>query len=88
MNTTENKRGGRRPGAGRPTLEPKDRRVSISISVDPEVKAMAAELRKAGVHLGPLFDLFIAKAYAWRFNAETQYHPRGDGSIDICITRK
>ena len=88
MNTTENKRGGRRPGAGRPTLEPKCRRVSISISVDPEVKAMAAELRKAGVHLGPLFDLFIAKAYAWRFNAETQYHPQEDGTIDICITRK
>lgn len=60
----------------------------MSISVDPEVKAMAAELRKAGVHLGPLVDLFIAKAYAWRFNAETQYHPQEDGSIDICITRK
>lgn len=49
--------GGKRAGAGRPSLaDPRDKRVQISISVSPGTKIKITTLRKNGVKIGHWID--------------------------------
>lgn len=52
-------RGGKREGAGRPTIAPKEKRVQISISVDPNTKVKIDTMRKDGVKIGKLVDMAV-----------------------------
>lgn len=50
-------RGGKRPGAGRPFLKnPRDKRVQMSVSVDPKTKIMADSMREDGIKVGKIVD--------------------------------
>ena len=51
--------GGRRPGAGRKPLTPGEHRESMTFSVSPTTKRMAAELRKKGVALNEMVEDYI-----------------------------
>lgn len=57
-------RGGARPGAGRPSVEPDDLRVQLSVSVAPETKRMLQELRSRGVRTGRLIDDLVGRYFA------------------------
>ena len=49
--------GGKRPGAGRPTLEnPKDKRVQITVTIDPNTQVKIRTLKKDGIKIGKLVD--------------------------------
>lgn len=54
-----NTHGGKRLGAGRPEINPQSKRVQFSISVKPETKLMAAELRENGIRLGQHIDKLV-----------------------------
>lgn len=54
--------GGKREGAGRPTIAPKEKRVQISISVDPNTKVKISTMRKDGVKIGKLVDMAVNDA--------------------------
>ena len=63
MKSTTSKRGGARPGSGRPPLPPELRRVRIMISVLPATAATFRKLREAGKlttrDLGGMIDSFV-----------------------------
>lgn len=59
--------GGRRPGAGRKPLTPGEHRESMTFSVSPTTKRMAAELRKDGVDINSLVCHIIAVEYERRY---------------------
>ena len=49
--------GGKRPGAGRPTLEnPRDKRVQITVTIDPNTQVKIRTLKKDGIKIGKLVD--------------------------------
>ena len=49
--------GGKRPGAGRPTLEnPKDKKVQICVTIAPQTLINIHELRKDGIKVGKILD--------------------------------
>ena len=49
--------GGKRPGAGRPTLDnPKDKRVQITVTIDPNTQVKIRTLKKDGIKIGKLVD--------------------------------
>lgn len=49
--------GGKRPGAGRPTLEnPKDKKVQITVTIHPHTKIKIETLKEYGVKIGKLVD--------------------------------
>lgn len=49
--------GGKRPGAGRPTLEnPKDKRVQITVTIDPNTQTKIRTLKKDGIKIGKIVD--------------------------------
>ena len=48
--------GGKRPGAGRPTLEnPKDKKVQVSVTIHPNTKTKINALKKDGIKIGKIF---------------------------------
>lgn len=50
-------RGGRREGAGRPTLEnPKDKKIQISVTIHPNTKIKIAALKEHGIKIGKIVD--------------------------------
>lgn len=59
MQTTDIKRGGARPGAGRKCLAPGQKKVSVTFSVNQTAKKMLAELRKKGVAVNELVEDYI-----------------------------
>lgn len=49
--------GGKRPGAGRPTLDnPKDKRVQITVTIDPNTQVKIRTLKKDGIKIGKIVD--------------------------------
>lgn len=49
--------GGKRPGAGRPTLEnPKDKKVQICVTIEPQTLINIHELRKDDIKVGKILD--------------------------------
>lgn len=49
--------GGKRPGAGRPTLEnPKDKKIQISVTIHPNTKIKIAALKEHGIKIGKIVD--------------------------------
>jgi hypothetical protein len=49
--------GGKRPGAGRPTLEnPKDKKVQITVTIHPNTKIKIAALKEHGIKIGKIVD--------------------------------
>lgn len=49
--------GGKRPGAGRPTLEnPKDKKIQISVTIHPNTKIKINALKKHGIKIGKIVD--------------------------------
>ena len=49
--------GGKRPGAGRPSLEnPKDKKVQICVTIEPQTLINIHELRKSGIKVGKILD--------------------------------
>ena len=49
--------GGKRPGAGRPTLEnPKDKRVQITVTIDPNTQVKICALKGYGIKIGKIVD--------------------------------
>ena len=49
--------GGKRPGAGRPTLEnPKDKKVQITVTIHPNTKTKINALKKDGIKIGKIFE--------------------------------
>ena len=59
MQTTDIKRGGARPGAGRKCLAPEARRGPACFSVSPEARRKLQELRKKGVAVNDIIDDYI-----------------------------
>lgn len=57
--SNDKQHGGRRPGAGRKPLTPGEHRESMTFSVSPTTKRMAAELRKKGVALNEMVEDYI-----------------------------
>lgn len=49
-------RGGKRAGAGRPQINPENKRVQISLSVAPITKSRIATLRKDGVPVTAMIE--------------------------------
>lgn len=62
MTGQEVRRGGPRPGSGRPRIG-KGRRVQMSVSVDEEVRAMARELRDYGYDINTSVALCIRRLH-------------------------
>ena len=53
-------RGGRRAGAGRPQINPDDKRVQLSLSVSPKTKEwMQTQSREQGVTMGTILEVLI-----------------------------
>lgn len=53
-------RGGRRPNAGRPQINPDDKRVQLSLSVSPKTKLwMQDQAREQGVTMGTILEVLI-----------------------------
>lgn len=49
--------GGKRPGAGRPTLEdPRDKKVQVSVTIHPNTKTKINALKKDGIKIGKIFE--------------------------------
>ena len=49
--------GGKRPGAGRPTLEnPKDKKIQISVTIHPNTKIKIDALKEHGIKIGKIVD--------------------------------
>jgi hypothetical protein len=49
--------GGKRPGAGRPTLEnPKDKKIQISVTIHPNTKIKISALKEHGIKVGKIVD--------------------------------
>ena len=49
--------GGKRPGAGRPTLEnPKDKKVQITVTIHPNTKIKIDALKEHGIKIGKIVD--------------------------------
>lgn len=49
--------GGKRPGAGRPTLEnPKDKKIQISVTIHPNTKIKINALKGHGIKIGKIVD--------------------------------
>ena len=49
--------GGKRPGAGRPTLEnPKDKKIQISVTIHPNTKIKINALKEHGIKIGKIVD--------------------------------
>ena len=49
--------GGKRPGAGRPTLEnPKDKKIQISVTIHPITKIKINALKEHGIKIGKIVD--------------------------------
>lgn len=63
-----NTHGGKRPGAGRKMMTPGEKRVQFSISVSPETRRKAADLRKAGIKIGLEIDKLIQDIHAQLLN--------------------
>lgn len=58
-----NTHGGKREGAGRKSLTPGIKRVQFCVSVKPETRDKAAELRAAGIKLGQHIDQLVDDLY-------------------------
>lgn len=54
-----NMRGGRRAGAGRPQINPDDKRVQMSLSVSPVTMTRIRAMRKDGVPVTAYIEDFI-----------------------------
>ena len=67
MNTTDIKRGGARPGAGRKCLAPEARRVTISISVSQGTMKMVRELRGSGCNISAVIEDAIMDQHRLKF---------------------
>lgn len=52
-------RGGKRPNAGRPQINPDDKRVQMSLSVSPVTKTRIRAMRKDGVQVTAYIEDFI-----------------------------
>ena len=65
MQTTDIKRGGVRPGAGRKCLPPGAKKVPVSFSVSLQAKEEASDLRRAGVDLNAEVEDFICER--WKY---------------------
>ena len=53
-------RGGRRPGAGRPTINEREKRVSLVLSVSQQSKAwMQSQSKEQGVPMGVILEVLI-----------------------------
>ena len=51
--------GGRREGAGRKPIDPKEKKVQVSVSVTPKTKEMIKQLRETGLDVNKLFEEYI-----------------------------
>ena len=65
MQTTDIKRGGARPGAGRKSLPPGAKKVPVSFSVSLQAREEASDLRRAGVDLNAEIEDFIRER--WKY---------------------
>jgi hypothetical protein len=53
-------RGGKRPNAGRPQINPDEKRVQLSLSVSPKTKEwMQDQSREQGVTMGTILEVLI-----------------------------
>ena len=49
--------GGKRPGAGRPTLsDPRDKKIQISVTIHPNTKIKINALKEHGIKIGKIVD--------------------------------
>ena len=55
--------GGKRPGAGRKPIDPKEKRVQVSISVSPDTKDTIRELREKGYDVNKYVENCILGLY-------------------------
>ena len=51
--------GGKRQGAGRKPIDPKEKKVQVSVSVTPKTKEMIKQLRETGLDVNKLFEEYI-----------------------------
>ena len=51
--------GGKRQGAGRKPIDPKEKKVQVSVSVTPKTKEMIKQLRETGHDVNKLFEEYI-----------------------------
>ena len=51
--------GGKRKGAGRKPIDPKEKKVQVSVSVTPKTKEMIKQLRETGLDVNKLFEEYI-----------------------------
>lgn len=59
--------GGRREGAGRPTLDKKKKRVLVTLSVAPETQAMLNQLRERNIKVGQVVDDLVRQYFEMNF---------------------
>ena len=55
----DNVRGGKRPGAGRKKMRPEDKRINVTLSVAPEIRALMSLMQDEGVNISREFATFI-----------------------------
>lgn len=55
--------GGKRPGAGRKPINPKEKKVQVSISVSPDTKDTIRELREKGYDVNKYVESCITALY-------------------------
>ena len=71
MSNGKTLQGGRRPGSGRKRMG-KERRVSLSLSVDADTKRKYKNLRNQGLPVEPVITAAINKLYDTFFTPEAQ----------------
>lgn len=63
--------GGKRPGAGRPTLEnPKDKKIQISVTIHPNTKIKINALKEHGIKIGKVVDEAVHEVIKRLVNGE------------------
>ena len=63
--------GGKRQGAGRKPIDPKEKKVQVSISVTPDCRDSIRELREKGYDVNKCIERYITSL--WFQNFENEY---------------
>lgn len=76
MQTTDIKRGGARPGAGRKCLDPEAKKVSVTISVTRDAALKLREIRQTGRDINGLLEMYILDLHEESFHREPIVIPK------------
>lgn len=64
--------GGKRPGAGRKAIDPRDKKVQVSISVSQDCRDSMRELKEKGYNINKCIERYITSLWFRNFEEENK----------------